>query len=101
MFDKARQFSALAKYAGLTTDQLTREVVQDIATKLGFEVVVDDTKFGEVVNLLKANNVDGLADLIANNDVAEKVKSLLQPVAAQDDHMIICPHCGEYINPQV
>jgi len=91
--------STFAKYGGLKTAELTPAIVADITGALGLETNVSDEKFGQTVALLRENNVDGIADLVTNKGLVDKLKALFTPAEQTDENMLVCPHCSEYIQP--
>jgi hypothetical protein len=89
----------LFKYAALKSADLTPAIVVDIAKMLGMEIAMDAHLFNQVVKLLAENDVDGLADLVGTPEVLQKLRALLgSSTVAQDDNLIICPHCRGFIN---
>lgn len=91
----------LLRYASLKTSDLTAPILQDIAGAFGVTMDVTDGLTDEVVSLLRANDVDGLADIVSKKGLVEKLQKLLgRQASAIDDNLIVCPHCNEYINPQ-
>lgn len=91
---------SLLKYANLKTSELTVPILADIGKSLGLDVDVDNDMLASVSSLLVENNVNGLADLAGSPSLFPKLQSLMQKSEKFDDNLIICPHCGEYINPQ-
>jgi hypothetical protein len=90
----------LLKFASLKSDELTVPILSEISAGMGFNVAVDDEVLAQVSALLRENNVNGLADLAGSPALFPKLQQLLQKSPAYDDNLIICPHCGDYINPQ-
>lgn len=92
----------LLKYATLTSGQLTAPIVAEIAQGLGINADVTDETMESITSILKSGDVNTLADLLGSPTIFPKIKDLLIASAApEDDNLIICPHCQEYINPQV
>jgi len=101
---KLKAFASLSKYANLKTADLTQPILAEIVSALGFSDAVSTEQFGAVANLLRENNVDGVADLIPNEVVVKKLKGFFSPqvkAAANDDNMFVCPACEEYSQPAI
>jgi len=93
---------SILKYATLKSSELTAPILTDIANGLGMEVTVTDEVKDQILGILKSDNIDSLADLLGSPAVFPKIQSALMKSAdSYDDNLIICPHCHEYINPQV
>lgn len=93
---------SLLKYATLKSSELTAPIVMEIAKGLGIDAEVTDETMASLSNILKIENIESLADLLGSPTVFPKIQKLLMDsVQAVDDNLIICPHCHEYINPQV
>lgn len=91
---------SLLKYAAVTTDMLTPVIVGDIVKVItSRDVPVDNKLFNEIVESLKADDVDRLADIAQKPELVSRLKTLIESRdSAIDDNMIICPHCGEYFS---
>lgn len=99
-FNKMAAFSRLQKYLNTSTSELSLEMVKDIATAFGKEVDVTDQTVASLVQLARENNVDKLADVLGQPEMMKKVMTIVMappPSAQEDDAMIVCPHCAEYI----
>lgn len=93
---------SLLKYANLTSSQLTAPIVMEIASGLGINASVTDETMGAISSILQSGDINTLADLLGSPSVFPKIQKLLiESANAEDDNLIICPHCREYINPQV
>lgn len=92
----------LLKYATLTSEQLTAPIVMEIAQGLGINADVTDETMESITSILQSGDINTLADLLGSPTIFPKIKDLLiASASAEDDNLIICPHCQEYINPQV
>lgn len=91
---------SLLKYASLTTDMLTPVIVADIARTLTSKPIdVDNKLFTEVVEALKSDDVDRLADIAQKPELISRLKNLVDKQSSLiDDNMTICPHCGEWFS---
>lgn len=90
----------LLKYMSMRVGDITVDALVDISKALGYEIVGNDELVKTVVELLRKNDVDALSDVLSKPDVIEKLKAIVSTDQGGDDNLIVCPHCGEYINPQ-
>lgn len=99
----AKMIKLLSTYGRTQSSDLTPSIVGSIADALGYEPTVDDATFTKVVDLLRTENIDTLADIIPATKVHEHLKSFFKPkgAAEEDTNLAICWHCGEFSNPQV
>lgn len=94
------KLAGLSRFMNLSTSDLTIEVVRDIAKVFGKEVDVTDDTVRAIADLARENNVDKLADVLGKPETMKRVMEIIMappPSAKQDDDLIICPHCSEYI----
>jgi len=90
------QLVLLQKYGKLTIDQLTPEIVAEIAAALGQKVDVSNETFRSLVEMLKQENIDGFADVLQRPDVFPKVMEILIPPVVEPTEILRkCSHCGE------
>lgn len=89
---------SLLKYKDLRTDQLTIDVIRDVAGVLDLPTDhIGAPIVEQVMALLRENNIDAVADIVSNSGVWPKLVTLMQPPT---EELIKCPHCGEFILPQ-
>lgn len=91
------RFAPLLKYKDLKLDGLTPEILSDISNVIGLKSNIDETTFNGVLEVLKADNVEGVWDLLGRPETLAKTREFLSPNG--DDNMIECPHCHEWFVP--
>lgn len=88
----------LAALKDVKVADLTVEHVQTVAKALGLGASVTDETVSNVAAVMKAANVDAVADLIRSPEQVELVVKALG-LAPPDENLIICPHCSGFIVP--
>lgn len=86
MFEK---ISMLAKYANLKPEDLTVQLVGEIASSLGHEIDPTDELLQAAVTLLRGDSIHKAADLIQKPETMAKLVSLFvkSPEADVDDEL--------------
>lgn len=85
----------IAKYGNMKVDDLTVSAIVDIADALGHKLDATDATLAGVIDLLKADNIDALSDILSTPNVLMKLKNYLQPVPPVNDYLVrACNHCG-------
>lgn len=74
----ASKYKDLFKYADLTLAQLTPEVLTDIARAVGYDVTIDPAMASVVVDVLRKDDVNKLADLMSNTGALNHVMKAFQ-----------------------
>lgn len=79
---------------------LTPVIVGDIVSTLTSRTVdVNNKLFNEIVDALKSDDVDRLADIAQKPQLVARLKTLVETHQnVLDENMIICPHCGEWFS---
>lgn len=94
-----RQWATLlglaSKYGKLTSTDLSVDVVNDIATALGFGGHLDDTIVAAFSKLMVDEEFDTIAEVLSRPEVFPKVTALLMPKrqAPVVDIIRYCPKC--------
>lgn len=87
---------SLMKYANVTISELKPEIINDILSALGQDELVAPDDLSGIIEVLRADDVDKLADMLQRPDVLPKIMPHL--VKKDDDmNMIICPHCDGFV----
>lgn len=88
----------LAKYGNTRVDDLTPQIIVDIAAAFGYKLDASDELLGQVVSLLRLNDIDSLADIASKpgifEELMDRIQSFLVPEPQQEVLVRACNHCG-------
>lgn len=97
MFALPPQASLLFKYGNHTVGDLTAEVIVDIAQAFGITAKVTNETVADVVALLRASDIDKLADLMGRPEVLPKVMEMIQGTPEPTSEIVRkCRHCNKF-----
>lgn len=88
----------LAQFKDMRLADLTPAVVGDVAKVLGLDVDVTADTTARVVELLRGENVDAMADLLNKPESVQKLHNFLRGEHV-DWNIMFCPHCRNAITP--
>lgn len=86
---------ALAKYLTYKLNDLTVADLQAIASGLDLGSVTPEIA-EQAINLLRSENIDGVADILSRPDLLDKIKGLVVP-AKENAIVFQCGHCNNFI----
>lgn len=92
----------LMKYGHVKSDDITTEMMDDIAKVAGHNFTASEGVKVQLVELLKQGNIDKLGDLAQHPALFPKIIGLVtgqqQTVAVEDTglNVVCCPFCNNY-----